>query len=225
MQLSVVILTKNEEDCIAHSLKSVYGWADEIIVVDDDSSDQTVDIAIQYTDKIINRKMDIEGKHRNWCYAQARNRWVLSLDADETVSEALKEEIRGVLEKTACKAFAIPIKTYIGNYWVKYGGWYPASKVRLFDKECFRYEEVEVHPRVFVDGEIGQLTQDVIHKGYPDFEHFLNSLNRQTTLEAEKWIRTGKKMTGGVLYVAVLIVFFAAISGKKVLKTDSLVSW
>ena len=74
-KLSVVVLTKNEEACIADCLMSVK-WADEIIVVDDESTDRTVEIARQYTDKIFFRKMDIEGKHRNWAYAQAGNPWV-----------------------------------------------------------------------------------------------------------------------------------------------------
>ncbi|TAM36249.1 glycosyltransferase family 2 protein, partial [bacterium] len=91
-KLSVVVLTKNEEACIADCLTSVK-WAPEIIVVDDESTDKTVEIVKQYTDRIFFRKMDIEGKHRNWAYAQARNPWVLSLDADETVTPELKIEI------------------------------------------------------------------------------------------------------------------------------------
>ncbi|MCK5214610.1 MAG: glycosyltransferase family 2 protein [Candidatus Omnitrophica bacterium] len=197
MLLSVIILTKDEQDCIESCLHSVHGWADEIIVIDDESTDNTVEIAQRYADKVISRKMTIEGTHRNWSYAKAKNKWVLSLDADEEVSEALRDEISKILADTSNKAFAIPIKTYIGNHWVRYGGWYPASKVRLFDKGCFRYEDVEVHPCVFVDGNTGLLTKDIIHKGYPDIAHLLSSLNRQTSLEVEKWIRTGHKMETG----------------------------
>jgi glycosyltransferase involved in cell wall biosynthesis len=92
LPLTVAVITKNEEANIADCLKSVYGWASEIIVVDDESTDQTVKMARLYTDKIFFRKMENEGVHRNWTYAQASYDWVLSLDADETVSDELKEE-------------------------------------------------------------------------------------------------------------------------------------
>jgi len=193
--LSVVILTKNEENGIAECLNSVK-WADEIIVVDDESTDRTREIVKQYTSKVFIKKMYIEGKHRNWAYAQAKNLWVLSLDADEMVTPELKNQINRILNsETEYVAFSIPLKNYIGNHWVKYGGWYPAAKVRLFKKDNFMYEEVEVHPRVFIDGKCGHLSADIIHKGYPDLEHFLNSVNRQSTLEAVKWINTGRKMS------------------------------
>jgi len=196
ISLSVVILTKNEERNIEECLKSVYGWVDEIIVVDDESTDKTLEIAKKYTDRIIIKKMDVEGRHRNWAYSQARNEWVLSLDADERVTEELKREIDEILSRgTDYSAFSIPLRNYIGNYWIRYGGWYPAGKVRLFKKDRFKYEEVEVHPRVFIDGECGHLKSDIIHKGYADFEDFLNSLNLQTTLEAKKWYKTKRKMS------------------------------
>jgi len=193
-KLSVVVLTKNEEGCIADCLESVK-WADEIIIVDDQSTDKTVEIAKGYTDKIFFRKMDIEGRHRNWGYAQARNAWVLSLDADETVTPELKVEIEKQIQLPDFVAYDIPLRNFISNYWVKYGGWYPAAKVRLFQKDKFKYEEAEVHPRAFIDGPCGHLKSDIIHRGYPDLEHFLNSVNRQSTLEAVKWIKTGRKMT------------------------------
>jgi glycosyltransferase involved in cell wall biosynthesis len=195
--LSVVILTKNEESNISDCLNSVK-WADEIVIVDDESTDDTVEICRRSTDKIFMRKMDVEGSHRNWAYSQAKNNWVLSLDADEMVSGELKQEISGVLKKnTDYAAFSIPLRNYIGNHWVRYGGWYPAGKVRLFRKDKFKYEEVKVHPRVFLEGECGHLTKDIIHKGYPDLAHFLDSLNRQTTWEAEKWFLQNKPMKLG----------------------------
>jgi glycosyltransferase involved in cell wall biosynthesis len=191
--VSVVVLTKNEEDNIAQCLDSVR-WADEVIVVDDLSTDKTVEIAKRYTDKLFEKKMDVEGRHRNWAYSQARNSWVLSLDADEIVTDELRREISSVVNSNNYAAYAIPLRNYIHNYWVRYGGWYPASKVRLFQKAKFKYEEVEVHPRIIVDGKCSRLRSDIIHNGYPDIEHFLASVNRQSTLEAVKWINAGRKM-------------------------------
>ncbi|MDP2905473.1 MAG: glycosyltransferase family 2 protein [Candidatus Omnitrophota bacterium] len=195
--ISVVILTKNEESCIAESLESLKGWADEVVVVDDLSSDRTVEIVKIYTDKVFIKKMDVEGSHRNWAYAQAKNDWVLSLDADEQVTEELKKEIPAAIAAGGYAAYSIPLRNFIGGYWVKHGGWYPASKVRLFRKDKFKYEEVEVHPRVFIEGVCGHLKCDIVHKGYPDIEHFLGSVNRQSTLEARKWINTGRRMSLG----------------------------
>ncbi|KPK96548.1 MAG: hypothetical protein AMJ95_13600 [Omnitrophica WOR_2 bacterium SM23_72] len=195
--LSVVVLTRNEEARIAECLESV-SWADEIVVVDDESSDATVAIAKRYTDKIFIRKMDIEGRHRNWAYAQAKNEWVLSLDADERVTKELQEEIKRVLEDSPQEeGFTIPIRNYIGTYWVKYGGWYPAAKLRLFQKGKFHYEEVEVHPRAFMEGSCGHLKSDIVHFSYKNLEEFWNSLNVQTTREAQKWYNQGKPMRLG----------------------------
>lgn len=217
--LSVVVITKNEQDNIQKCLGSVYGWADEIVIVDDLSTDKTVELVQQFADKIFERRMDIEGIHRNWAYSQARNEWVLSLDADEIVTEELKQEISKTLEtNTKFNAFSIPLRNFIGDYWVRYSGWYPAGKLRLFKKSKFRYEEVEVHPRVFLEGETGHLTKDIIHKGYPDFEHFLASLNRQTTLEAKKWINTGRKMSFGKALWRTIDRFFRSFFGKKAYK-------
>jgi len=213
--LSVVVLTKNEQDNIAVCLDSVR-WADEIIVVDDESTDQTVKIARDYTDRVVRRKMDIEGKHRNWAYALAKNNWVLSLDADEQVSEDLKKEMQNILkQETNYVAFSIPLRNYIGGYWVRYGGWYPAGKVRLFKKDKFQYEEAQVHPRVFIQGECGHLKSDIIHKGYPDFAHFLNSMNFQTTLEAQKWIKSKRPMSFGRAFWRTIDRFFRTYVRKK----------
>lgn len=193
--LSVVVITKNEAENIEGCLESV-SWAKEIIVMDDFSIDETVTLARKFTERIFQRKMDVEGSHRNYAYSLATNEWVLSLDADERVSPQLKEEIVKVLNGvTDCNVFSIPIRNYIGNYWVRWGGWYPAYKDRLFRKGHFRYEEVGVHPRVFYDGKCGRLKGDIIHYSYKNFGEFVDSLNNQTTKEAEKWIATSRRVS------------------------------
>lgn len=217
VNISVVVLTKNEEACIADCLNSV-SWADEIIVVDDESSDKTLEVVKRFNAKVFSRKMDVEGRHRNWAYAQARNQWVLSLDADEMVTSELMHEIKGAINSDEFVAFDIPLRNYISNYWVRFGGWYPAAKVRLFKKDKFKYEESEVHPRVFIEGSCGHLKSDIVHKGYPDIEHFLNSVNRQSTLEAVKWINTGRKMTLGHMIWRAVDRFFRRYLRKKAYK-------
>jgi len=198
LPLSVIVLTKNEEKNIRACLDSVAGWADEIIVVDDESTDKTVDIARGYTDRIITRKMDIEGKHRNIAYALSKNLWVLSLDADERATAELKAEIDSVLTGSIqYNGFTIPRRNFIGSYWVKHGGWYPSPQLKLFRKDKFRYEEAGVHPRVFMDDPCGHLKSDIIHYSYKNFEDFLSKLNNQTTREAQKWFGQNKPMRLG----------------------------
>ncbi len=193
--VSVVVITKNEADNIADCLKSA-SWADEVVVLDDNSQDDTVKIARQFTDKVFTRKMDIEGTHRNYAYSLARNDWVLSLDADERVTPELVRELGGLFIGPGIKdkAFTIPIRTYIGDRWIRYGGWYPAPKVRLFEKKSFKYEDAEVHPRVFIQGGCGHLKGDIIHHSYRDFHDYFVSLNNQTTLEARKWFKERRKI-------------------------------
>lgn len=216
LKISVVVIAKNEETNIDACLGSVYKWVDEIMLVDDESSDKTKEVASKYTDKVITKKMDVEGSFRNWAYAQARNTWVLSLDADEYVTEELKDEISKELSaQDKYVAFSIPLRNYIGSYWVRYGGWYPAGKVRLFRKDKFKYEDVKVHPRVFIDGECGHLTKDIVHKGYPDIAHFVDSINRQSTWEAEKWITTKRNMSLGRIIWRAVDRFFRRYLGKK----------
>lgn len=216
LKLSVVVLTKNEERNIGDCLKSVHGWADEIVVVDDESSDNTLKIVHEYTDKIIQRKMDVEGRHRNFAYSQARNNWVLSLDADERVTEELKAEIEGAIgEGCEYNGFTIPRRNFIGNYWVKYAGWYPSPQLKLFRKDKFRYEEAGVHPRAFMDDPCGHLKGDIIHYSYRNIEDFLNKLNNQTTREAEKWYSQNKPMRLARFLRRTIDRFFRSYIGKK----------
>jgi glycosyltransferase involved in cell wall biosynthesis len=212
--VSVVIIAKNEEDNMHDCLASVKGWADEVIVVDDNSTDRTVAISREYGAVIYERTMENEGIHRNWAAAQAKNEWVLYLDADERVTPELQQEIDAVLPSTAHAAFSVPFRTYIGDYWVYHSGWYPGSKTRLVKKSNFRYEEQPVHPRVFIDGTCGHLKKDIIHHGYPDLAHFLASLNRQTTLEAQKWVATGRKVSMPYIFWRTADRFFRSYIGK-----------
>lgn len=215
IQLSVVVLTKNEQERIADCLESVK-WADEIILIDDESTDRTVEIARKYTDKIFTRKMDIEGRHRNWAYAQAKHVWVLSLDADERVTLGLKEEVASVLQSDPREnGFTIPRKNYIGDYWVKYGGWYPSPQLKLFRRDKFRYEEVSVHPRAFMDEPCGHLKNDLIHYSYRNLEDFLAKLNKQTSWEAQKWLAQNKPMRLGRFLWRSLDRFMRSYFGKK----------
>ena len=215
----MVVITKNEEENIAACLESA-AWADEIIVVDDESADMTRAIAKKYTDKVFVRKMENEGRHRNRAYAEASNDWVLSLDADERITEELAAEITGLLNGAPeFKAYTIPRRNHIGDHWLRYGGEYPAAQLRLFLKTEFRYEEVEVHPRAFLEGDCGHLKMDMIHYSHKDVADYLRSLNNQTTLEARKWYRTGRRMSlGHAIWRSLDRCFYRRLLRKKAYK-------
>ena len=192
--LSIVVITKNEAERLDECLKSA-SWVNDVVVVDDFSIDGTTKIAKKYTERVYERGMDIEGRHRNYAYSLAKNEWVFSLDADERMTDELREELKSLLRKEVAEvAFTVPIKAFIGDRWVRHGGWYPGRKVRLFRRDRFKYEEVKVHPRVFYEGSCGHLKSPILHYSYRNFHEFIESLNKQTTLEAEKWFDEKRKI-------------------------------
>jgi glycosyltransferase involved in cell wall biosynthesis len=214
-KISVAIIARNEEKQIRECLESVK-WADEIIVLDDESSDNTVKIAKEYTDKVFKRKLDIEGRHRNFAYSKATHEWVLSIDCDERVTPELADEIRSTLASNPQhNAFSIPIKAFMGKHWIRYAGYYPARKLRLFKKDKFKYEEAKVHPRAILEGTCGQLNGDIVHYSYQNFFDVINKLNRDTNLEAEKWITDGRKVKGWQIFRKFFDRFFKFYIGKK----------
>ncbi|MBI3009964.1 MAG: glycosyltransferase family 2 protein [Candidatus Omnitrophica bacterium] len=195
--LSVVILTKNEAHRIRDCIESV-AWADEVLVVDDESTDDTPAIAESLGAKVVRRKMDIEGKHRNWAYAQARHEWILSLDADERVTAELAKEIRSLFSgKTPYETYCIPRRNFIGDRWVRFGGWYPSAQMKLFKRSVFRWEETTVHPRAISDKAWGALSHDLVHLSYRNRQDFIAKQDRHTTLEAQKWFTDGRKVPLG----------------------------
>ena len=197
LPVSVVIIAKNEERMLPDCLKSVE-WAEELIVVDDASTDQTREIAKSYGAEVFERKMDNEGAQRNFAYGKAMQPWILSIDADERVSPELAENIKmEIADGGDCAGYAIPIRNFIGTRQIKAAGYYPSYRMRFFRNGYLKYEEAGVHPRAFGEGKRGILKGDLIHYGCRDLTHFVDKLNRQTTLEAEKWIEDRRPMSMG----------------------------
>ena len=195
--VSVVVITKNESGRVSDCLKSV-DWVKEIIVLDDFSTDNTIEIAKRFTDRVYQRAMDIEGKHRNYAYSLASCEWILSLDADERVTPSLRDEITHLLTgNPSCNGYTIPRKNFMGDVWVRYGGMYPSAQLRLFRKGEFRYDEqAEVHPQAYMKDPRGALKNDILRYTYRDFTDVIAKLDRQTDLEAKKWFR--EKRTVGI---------------------------
>lgn len=197
LPISIIVITKNESARLAACLDSV-PWAGEIVVVDDFSTDDTVELAKRYTPRVVQRKMEVEGRHRNFAHDQARFDWILSLDADERVSPELTAEILELFaSEPAFDLYAIPRRNFIGKRWIRWGGWYPSTQVKLFKRSAFRWEETTVHPRALADRPCGSLRGDILHYSYRNLEDFVEKLNRQTTLEVQKWVLDGRRMTLG----------------------------
>lgn len=182
--LSVTIITQNEQHNIRECLKSVL-WAQEIIVIDAMSRDKTVEIAREYTDKIVLNKWPGFAKQKQYALDQCTCDWVLSLDADERVRPELAEEIQDILKAdTKFDGFQIARRSYFLNKWMKHCGWYPGYQVRLFKKNKTRVSFSRVHEGFLVDGEIGILKNDIDHFSHPSLHNSLEKLNRYSTLEA-----------------------------------------
>ncbi len=169
VKLTVTIITLNEETNIARALKSA-SWADEVLVVDAGSTDQTVEIAKKMGARVLTHEWKGYGQQKNLAQAQAKNDWVLSLDADEEVTPALRKEIERCLEsvaQTGEAGFWIPRKTWYLNRWVMHGGWYPNSLVRLANRKNARWTEPHVHEELKVEGKLGEIREPILHYSFP----------------------------------------------------------
>ena len=214
--LSVVILAKNEAGRIRDCIASV-DFAQEVLVVDDQSSDDTASIAESLGARVVRRAMDNEGRHRNWASEQARFDWILSLDADERVTPELAGELKKLFGNGSqpYELYAIPRRNYIGQTWVRHGGWYPSAQLKLFKRTIFRWEEASVHPRAISNKACGQLGADILHYSYRNLSDFVEKMNRQTTLEAQKWIKDNRQVTLGKALWRSIDRFFRTYVGKK----------
>jgi len=185
-------------------------------VLDDCSQDKTTEIAKEYTDKVFQKEMSNEGAHRNYAYSLASNEWVLSLDADERITPELQKEITSILDNgTDCNGFSIPRKNFLGDYWIRHGGWYPSAQLKLFKRDEFKYEEVDVHPRAFMEDPRGNIESPLLHYSYRDIEDFVAKQNNQTSRESEKWFDSEKGMPFSRAFRRTIDRFFRAYSKKK----------
>ena len=191
--LSVVVVTLNEEERIRECLDSV-AWADEVIVVDAESQDKTAAIAREATDHVIVRPWPGFAAQKNFGLDRATGDWVLSLDADEIVSPALREEIAGILAGSgaAVDGYAVPRRNVFWGRWVRHGGLYPDWQVRLFRRGRGRFADLAVHEAIRVDGAVARLRGHLEHRSYRDVGDFLARADRYTSLAADEWVAAGR---------------------------------
>ena len=196
-QLSVIIITKNEGLNIRACLESV-SWADEIIVVDSGSQDDTVAICREFTPHVYVHDWPGFGAQKNRALNYASKNWVLSLDADERVSSELRSEIVSVLnEASATNAYSIPrLSTYCGRF-MRHSGWYPDYVLRLFRRENAHFSDDLVHERLLVEGSKKQLKGLLLHYAFENMEEVLHKVNQYSSAGALMMQQRGRQATLG----------------------------
>jgi glycosyltransferase involved in cell wall biosynthesis len=213
--LSVVLSVHNEEKLVEDALKSVRksstlrgsdpnGLADEIVFVDNESTDRTVKIAKKYTDKIFSHKNTplTLNKPKNFGFSKATGDWILSLDADERISPELSHEIRGVLSmndelitKNNINGYWMPRKNFVFGKWLQHGIWWPDYQLRLFRRGKGKFPGVHNHELLVVEGQTEKLKSPLIHQSYTSITQYVDKFNHTyTDNEAENFIKSGKKI-------------------------------
>lgn len=236
LSISVLIPAKNEESNIAACLKSV-SWANEIWVIDSHSTDRTVEIASQYTDKII--QFNYSGsypKKKNWALEniQFANEWVLILDCDERVTPELFNEINRVItckggggESGSIDGYYINRRLIFLGKWIKHCGWYPSWNLRLFKHKLGRYEkldvdnventgDVEVHEHIILKGKTDYLKNDILHEDFKSVYHFIDRHNRYSNWDAQVYNNMANGKVGSNVIRASL--FGSPIERKRYIK-------
>jgi glycosyltransferase involved in cell wall biosynthesis len=193
-KISVIIITKNEELQIEECLKSV-GWADEIILVDSESADKTIDIAKRYTDKIFVRKWEGFAPQKSYALSLANNEWVLSLDADERISEELKHEILN-MDLNPFDGYSIQRNNYFLHKHIKTCGWEKDAQLRLFKKCKTSVTNRLVHEGFVVNGKTGTLKNPMLHFTYNTIESAFLKINHYSSLQALEKYKTKGRVTG-----------------------------
>ena len=199
-KLSVTVITRDEAANLAAALDSV-AWADEIVVVDSESTDATLEIARRYTSRVLVRPWPGYVAQKNRAAAEAAHDWILSIDADERVSPELARDIRALLQhEPPAAGYRLPRVTFHLGRWIRTTDWYPDYQLRLYDRRRGGWTGKHVHESVKVDGPVVDLTHDLQHLAYRNLAHHLQTIDRYSTLAAAEMREAGR--TAGWLDLA-----------------------
>jgi len=184
----------NEEKTIRACLASV-SWADEIVVVDSHSTDDTVKIAREYAGRILIRDWPGHVAQKEFAVQQATHDWAFSIDADERVSPELRREIEAVRREGPGNAlgFSMPRLTWHLGRFIRHGGWYPDRKIRLFRKDLVTVEGRNPHDRFSIRGPVTPLHGDLLHYSYEDFAHQIRTINSFSSIAAQELYDEGHR--------------------------------
>jgi glycosyltransferase involved in cell wall biosynthesis len=206
-KISVIIITKDEEKNISDCLKSV-DWADEIIVIDSESTDRTVELAKQFTDKIFIRKWEGYVPQKKYALSLAVNEWVLSVDADERITPELKEEILN-LSPADFFGFRIRRKNFLLKKEITSCGWEKDYQLRLMRKDKTSFSDRLVHEKFIVDGKVGILNSPMLHFTFSSFAEYFSKINHYSSLKAEELYTKKKTVNSWTIFSHTVSAFFA----------------
>src|SRR3989344_8133890 len=184
MTISALVLTKNEEEMIEGCLKQLT-FADEIVIVDQDSVDNTLKIARKYTNRIFKSTANDFAQNRNTLKDKAKCKWLLYVDADERLPQELIRQIKIAISKNDCSAFYIPRKNYVLGKWVRYGGWWPDYAPRLFKKSKLEKWEGVVHESPVISGKISYLKTPIEHLSERSMSQMFSKSIKWAKIEAD----------------------------------------
>jgi glycosyltransferase involved in cell wall biosynthesis len=191
--LTVTIITKNEADHIDAAIDSA-AWADEIVVVDCGSTDDTVARARAKGARVEIRDWTGWVDQKNFAAGLASHDWIFSLDADERLTPPLADEIRRVLSgAVTMTAYRVPRVTFHLGRWIRTTDFYPDHQTRLYDRRVARWQGQFVHESVAADGPVGALTHELLHYSYRDLADHLDRINHYTTLAARQMFERGRR--------------------------------
>jgi len=179
--ISATIITYNEELNIERCLKSLT-WVNEIIVVDSYSSDNTVDVCKKFKAKIIQTDWNGFGNSKKFAVDNSSNDWILSIDADEVVTDSLKEKIQGILNNPEYKGYKIKRRSHYLGKEIKHCGWDRDYPLRLFNKKYGNFNNKEVHESVIISGNKTKVEEPLMHYTYPTISSHISKMNRYTDL-------------------------------------------
>ena len=209
-KLSAVIITFNEERNIQRCIESLLPLADEIIVVDSFSTDRTEEICKLYSIKFFQNVFEGHIEQKNIALLKANHDWILSIDADEALSETLQKAIKKSLEAPQFDAFAMNRLTNYCGKWVKYCGWYPDTKVRLVKKNKAHWTGTNPHDKLELKdkSQVGSLQGDLLHYSYYSKEDHFKQIEYFGNISAKELFLKGKNISVFLLYLKVITQFF-----------------
>ena len=186
-KLTAIIPTKNEQHNILEAIKSI-NFSDEIMIIDSFSTDETIKLAEPLADTILQREYQNSASQKNWAIPQAKNKWILLLDADERATPELKEEVISIINSnTEYSGFWIKRQNYFMGKKIRFSGWQGDKVIRLFRRDDCRYEKKHVHAEIVSSGKIGILNNKLIHNTYISKQAYLNKIERYAKWQAKDY--------------------------------------
>jgi glycosyltransferase involved in cell wall biosynthesis len=184
-------------------------WADEILVVDSFSTDETPSICRGYGARVIQHEYLNSASQKNWALPQCRNDWVLQIDTDEVLGPGLREEIETVVASapSGVQAFRVPRRNHFLGKWIRYGGLYPDYQIRLLRRDSAVWQDREVHAHAEVPGTVGTLQRYVLHNDAPTIATRIRNLDRYTRYEADELRKRGRRFRWHDLVIRPWVAF------------------